>query len=468
MTTTRSVTSYRSLRAAPSRLELADVRATLAKPGCPICRYADDATRRYFTWFSIENYSSPPTLAWLRHSRGMCPAHTRRLVSQENADAQLTTVYEYVLPAAAGYLTGPPADTRSCPACDSRDSAVRESLGQLIRALTEPEIQRLYGQSEGLCAIHLRLALPAAPTAVLARAAVHHLATDPPPLQAIAGTDDDAERRTRLRALLPSEGLPETGANHTVERVATRLVVDACPLCLAEGQAERRYLQWLCIEYAEGGPDALRSEPGSFCPGHLHDLAAMDRAVAAWAASRDRDRLRQRMARLGRLLPTGPPPNLWQRLRGNGTATLSDQRSDRPGQPVTSRSAQVDAARLAVEPDQCMVCKAVADTVRGETELLYAALARPSLTRRFEDSHGLCLRHALDADTHQSTGQLARTVAAAHASMLIAELREAGRKRAWQARHEEPGPEASAWLRTAGLLDGRVFLGGPATTVAVS
>jgi hypothetical protein len=43
------------------------------------------------------------------------------------------------------------------------------------------------------------------------------------------------------------------------------------------------------------------------------------------------------------------------------------------------------------------------------------------------------------------------------------ELAEADRKQAWALRYQAIGPETSAWLRAAAMVDGGVFLGGPAS-----
>jgi hypothetical protein len=46
------------------------------------------------------------------------------------------------------------------------------------------------------------------------------------------------------------------------------------------------------------------------------------------------------------------------------------------------------------------------------------------------------------------------------------ELAEADRKQAWALRYQLDGPEAAARLWALALLDGRVFLGGPASQLA--
>jgi hypothetical protein len=393
----------------------------------------------------------------------MCPPHTRRLLDEPGAAARMTTVYEHVLPAAGTWLHDNAPPRGPCPACQRRDAATHESLATLTSALTQPNIQRAYAHAEGLCLPHLRQALPDTPLAVLARTAVARLAADPPPLPALAGTDDDAPRRARLRGRLPADGMPDSTWASTRERLAARLAVDACPTCLATGQAEHRYLQWLCAEYAGPEPEALRNEPGGFCPRHLRDLAVLDPAVAAWAATRERDRYRTRLARLPRMLPDAPPDPrgaLRRVLLPRGDSRQPSQQPTRRAEPP-SRAARLEAVGHAVATDPCLICRAVADTAGGEAALLLAALALPPFASRYEHSRGLCLRHVLDLPAGHPAGALVRDLAAAHAGLLAAELREASRKRAWLARHEAAGAESTAWLRTAAFLNGEVFLGGP-------
>ncbi len=109
-----------------------------------------------------------------------------------------------------------------------------------------------------------------------------------------------------------------------------------------------------------------------------------------------------------------------------------------------------------------MVCRAAGQYVQGQCRLLLAGLRLPPVAAAYERSHGLCLRHVLALTGNCESLPLVRQVAVGWAGLLSAELREAKRKEAFLARHEAPGPEASAWLRAAGFLDGAVFLGGPA------
>jgi hypothetical protein len=77
------------------------------------------------------------------------------------------------------------------------------------------------------------------------------------------------------------------------------------------------------------------------------------------------------------------------------------------------------------------------------------------------------MRHVAQLPIGGATADLVRRVARGRLDVVIAELDEASRKTAWHTRHERPGPERTAWLRAAALLDGQVFLGGRPRTAAM-
>jgi hypothetical protein len=72
----------------------------LTAPGCPVCRYATEASDRYLHWFALEGHAQSATITRLCASLGMCAAHTRRLIRQPGAAVRLTAVYRYVVTAA--------------------------------------------------------------------------------------------------------------------------------------------------------------------------------------------------------------------------------------------------------------------------------------------------------------------------------------------------------------------------------
>jgi hypothetical protein len=247
--------------------------------------------------------------------------------------------------------------------------------------------------------------------------------------------DPDAATRRHLRDLLPADGMLGGGAADWADtrlRLRALLQIDVCPLCLAAGQQERLYLGWL-TETIRREPSALADDPGGMCPTHLADLAELTEPVGPWAVHRAHS---QWQARLSMALVGSP-----RRVRGR--------------------------LREAVREQPCLVCMAVDGSVSGQTTLLVAGLGG-ALRGDYEQATGLCVRHVAQLPFSGPVADLVRRVALGHLDVLIAELEEAARKTAWCARHEPSGPERTAWLRAAALLDGRVFVGGRprVTTVA--
>jgi hypothetical protein len=462
--------------------ERAALLAQLADPGCPVCRSVDQATSRYLFWFATESFQEPETLARVRSNLGMCPRHTRDLVKLGEASV-LTSVLRAVLPAAAARLAGP-AGGPGCLACDSATRAADYQLGVIARLLDDQTVVEAYRAAGGLCAAHTLQALPSLPTrhaCMLVSILQDALAASPdgvPAVEALAGTDPDTTTRHHLRELLPSEPPTPTSSSPgraTLERLHRLVEVDACPVCLAEGQSERRYLRWLAAG-ANGGPaDGSRGVAGpdelELCAQHLHDLVVAAPSVSRTAAAR----LTRRWAAL--LEGCQRRLDLEERLEGlAGRRSLAraawtggrDQRRvwTRRAQAAVaafleSRSRAREAALAGLQMPWCRVCHTVAEDARSAAGLLLAALGDGPTARRYQASHGLCVRHLLDllADARAAP---ARAVLLARLDVLRWELAEASRKQAWALRYQPTGPEADAWLRAAAMVDGRVFLGGPA------
>jgi hypothetical protein len=442
---------------------LAEIAAALTKPGCPLCRHAAETARQFFTWFRIENCYDPPMIARMRAAGGMCPAHTRRLIGQPGADARLTTVYRYVLPAIAArrWHDEPPGP---CPACDALARLQTGAAQALWSALRDTEIRRRYAGSDGLCGPHLATLAGVDPDllALLATVLADRLRAAEPALPRFAGADDDAPPRRRLRALLPAAGMAGNGDDEpptTVERQRARLATGACPGCLAEGQAERRYLDWLAGECGRD-PDSLANEPGRLCAGHLHDLVALDTAAAQWATAREHawwlDRLAALLDRLDAVPPRSPIHRLrWARARPAGSPGGGFVR-----RVLASRAEGLVRARTALHGEVCLVCRAVHEYAVNENRVLLAALGLESFASAYRDSAGLCLRHVRALARRGPLPAAVVQLAATRLGLLIAEIEIADRKRTWLARHEASGPEATAWVRAPSLVDGRVFLGG--------
>ena len=313
----------------------------------------------------------------------------------------------------------------------------------LLEGLADPGHSRLYCDHDGICLRHLVHAAEVAGRSALMllveRAVASLEQRDGAALVSlIAGVDQDAARRGAWRERLPEDA----GDASTVARLCGQLESEACPVCLARGQADRRYVHWFVERASERDP-SLETDPGQLCGPHLHDIAVVDEAGAASAAQRQRTTRLGQLERLLDRLEQSPPPARRGRRRGNEDAA--------PGcHELTSR-------------EHCPACHARDGVERAQLALVDASLALRPVRDRYEQSHGLCVRHALQIPEWRAT-DLAHRHADARVAVLAWEVEETARKYAWAYRHEPSGPEGDAWLRAMGQIDGEAFEGAPPAT----
>ncbi|HEY7622225.1 MAG TPA: hypothetical protein VH834_20815 [Solirubrobacteraceae bacterium] len=401
--------------------------------GCPICEYCADAEDQFFRWFDIEAFAEPSMHARLRRSVGFCPRHERRALGIR----QLAPVPAIVRGALDQLGADPPA-RGECPACESVRQAREHAEGMLATVMGSRPLSAQYAERDlGACLAHLSdpnafgeggLARP------LAERLRRDLATSGV-LELAAGRDGDAALRVALRAMLPAALAADPPSSAEAERATWQL--DACPVCHAAGRAERRYLDWRRHEERADAID-LDQDPGTLCAAHLHDLAAADPRAGARAATRVRERWCHELDGLLKRWPPGPSAR--RRLLTNGRR-------------------RAPAPRL--RPTVCPACRARDGAEDRHLDLIVRLLAQRPYAEAYESAHGLCLRHALRAGDGPAAPRIRHAV---HARLLALEweIAEAARKQGWEARHERPGPEQTARLRLAALLDGATFLGGPA------
>jgi hypothetical protein len=142
----------------PAVLTLYTAADLLTGPGCPVCRYADEAGDRYLAWFALEGHADAVTITRLCASLGMCSRHTRGLMSQPGAARRLTAVYRYVVEAARDRLSGRAASIGTCPACEHDRGVVGRALDTLREGLTDDSVRDRCRELGGLCIPHLRMA----------------------------------------------------------------------------------------------------------------------------------------------------------------------------------------------------------------------------------------------------------------------------------------------------------------------
>jgi hypothetical protein len=386
----------------PSILTLYDATDLLTAPGCPVCRYASEASDRYLRWFALEGHSQPDTITRLCVCLGPCPRHTRLLLSQPGAAVRMTAVYRYVVTAARDRLAGRGGRLATCPACDHDSAAADRALDTLLEGLADSATMYRCRELGGVCLPHLMAAAAVGrrPTVGwLTQTMRDSMGAHP---DWLVGTDPDAEIRAVLRRSVPATGRPAP---------------TACPPCLAGAQAERDVLDRLPGLPKDGPDPAL-----TLCAAHLGDAAA--------AAGGQRGLSADLLA--------------WQ------AECLTAK--------VNTRSAHwLPAGRWNRPPaGDCAVCRARRDAAGR-------ALADVSAAHRLRAGGALCVRHhlVLRVAYPRISQALAPAVVEA-ADALIGELSDAFDSAARAHNRGAPAPDSGAWRRAAVFLDGAVFGGYPA------
>lgn len=403
----------------PTVLTLYTAADLLTGPGCPVCRYADEAADRYLAWFALEGHADAVTVTRLCASLGMCPRHTRALMGQPGAARRLTALYRYLVRAARDRLTGRAARPGGCPGCEHDDGAAGRALETLLDGLADGQVRDRCRELGGLCIPHLRAASARGDHQIitwLAQTMTAAVTASPASTGWLAGTGHDAGVRVMLRDALPAAALPGSGA---------------CAACLAAGRSEQAHLARMA-----GGSD--RSQPDRrllLCAGHLGDLAVQPRRpgaepLLAWQAGC----LAAALIRPGSSPGRKPGPAGWPWLRSR--------------------------RRPAAGLDDCPVCLASeAAAERAVDDLRTCLRATPGVPGR---QVPLCVRHILGLKAADPwAGQMTAPGAVERADLLIAELDQAFASGTRAHRHQARGPEKTAWRRAAAFLDGGVFCGSP-------
>ena len=401
----------------PTTLMLYTAADLLTGPGCPVCRYAGEAGDRYLAWFALEAHADTVTITRLCSSLGMCPRHTRGLMSQPGAARRLTAVYRYVMEAARDRLGGRAARPGGCPACEHDGGAVGRALDTLLEGLAGTSVRERYRELGGLCIPHLRTASVRGSHRVIAwlsEAMTTAVNARPASPGWLAGTDHDADVRAVLRQAIPAVAWPGP---------------DVCVACLAAARSEKDCLAEILRTSDRGQSDRRLL----LCGGHLNDLIVLAGQQGATS-----------------LLA-------WQ--AGCLAAGLTRRPASSPSRKLGGPASWL-RSRRAGGPDGCPICLASEGAAQREVDDLRASLraSHPVPDRQAP----LCVRHLLGLRAFDPwAGHVTARGAVEHTDMLIAELNEAFSKNTWAHRHETRGPEMTAWRRAAAFLDGSVFCGCP-------
>lgn len=398
----------------PTVLTLYTAADLLTGPGCPACRYADEAGDRYRAWFALAAHADTATITRLCASLGMCPRHTRGLMSQPGAAHRLTAVYRYIVEAARDLLNGHVAAIRACPACEHDRGAVGRALDTLLDGLTDNSVRERYRELGGLCIPHLRTAAVRGDwraVAWLSQTMTADVTAWPTAPGWLAGTDHDADVRAVLRRAATARPAP-----------------GSCIACLAAARSDNGHLAWIIGTGGRGQPDRRLL----LCAAHLNDVVVV-------AGQRD-------------------TPSLLAWQAGCLAAAVRQWPASSVCRRLGAAASWIRLRRRADGSERCPACLAGQDAARRAVDDLRASL-RTSYSVPYRQTP-LCVRHLLDLRTLDPwAGHLTARGAAERAELLIAELNEAFGKDTWARRHEARGQEMTAWRRAAAFIDGNVFCG---------
>ena len=488
--------------------------AKLKEPRCWICEHTVSEIDRDFFWFTSEQYYEPQVVDKLRLAHGFCPTHTRHFL-QTGANSVITAVFSYLawyaikqLNAAQEVLSQRSSKRNprelcleaaailrprgACPMCLSLQAGDKINVHALTHTLTLTEVRDAYEKSPGLCLPHFRQAASGATWEIVdfmsadmqrrLSAKVSSERSTTALLEQAVGLDQEItlKRNTPQDKSLdiaknnggPENyielGKPEPLWSPTFDQLVASLAEPCCPVCRACDQGVWQYLAWLGQEM-----EAQARTPGSWessydvCPAHLWALYAAGYEQAAILVGKHT--VHEWLTRLDRLaggLRFKPSERVLKRLRQGflawcgvdiGNSGLESKRPQsrrtKVANVLESPQARLDALRMvAFRPDECEPCRHIRTVKRQRLDLLLRALEDPHGRKAYHATHGLCLRHCVEAaNLTEVPDALAELLAAqiARLRMLEWELGEAARKSNWSVRYESKGPETNAWRRAA-------------------
>lgn len=404
----------------PGALILEGAAGLLTAPGCPVCRYATEASERYLTGFAVEGHSDAITITRFAGSIGACARHTRRLMRQPGAAKRLNAVFPYILREARDRLAGKAAPLLPCPVCEHDRAAASRALDTLLEGFAEPAVRDRCASLGGLCVPHLGDAAAAGhrkTTAWLVQTMAEILNNQAPsPHWIIGDAGDDSDIRAALRKAMPASAQPCSYV---------------CTACLAGAHSEPRCITRVVAISHEG---LAEDSDLLLCASHLADAAAQTSdastlaSLLGWQANAH---VEVRFA--------GPLPSL-----RSGTRKIAGF---------------IRAGRHANVP-RCAACRAhSAAAQRALDEYSQTLRTHPAAQHR---DHTLCVRHVLSLRT--ADPRAARVITDTTidlADSLLAELAAAFGNCASGQRDAHLGVESTAWRRAAAFLDGNVFCGSP-------
>jgi hypothetical protein len=283
----------------------------LAKAGCPVCTLGLRAVERYLGGLAYEQVNDPGVRAVLRAAHGFCTRHAWQFADLPHAHLGTAIIYRDIAatllrgltrrpllpwagPSAAGQADAL-APRRPCPACAVLGEATATALRAVIDYLDgdDPELQRRYPASGGLCRPHLTAALPLARQPRTREILVATAATAPdaaagPPLatamwvELLAGKEGavstvaakrQGRGRTAARQKRPCVALiarPAAPPDAATVRQDAPPVDGGCLACAGALAAADGFLRGLAAEVAEARRPG--AEPVTLCNRHAWRL----------------------------------------------------------------------------------------------------------------------------------------------------------------------------------------------------
>ncbi|MEA3308540.1 MAG: DUF6062 family protein [Chloroflexota bacterium] len=162
-----------------SKTMQAELRDTLERGGCPLCRLAARAEESFLNSLTYERILDFGTREELKHSRGMCLRHARAWREVHGCALGVAIVYENVIKDLLGdtelefesslkfwetratptQLAEELAPSATCPACQVGADAAARFANVLLQDIHQEHIRTALEQAGGLCLPHLRLTL---------------------------------------------------------------------------------------------------------------------------------------------------------------------------------------------------------------------------------------------------------------------------------------------------------------------
>lgn len=318
------------------------VRESLARKGCALCRLSLDSVARQLDGLAYEEVNDPGLRERLRASRGFCPHHAWQLAHLRSSGLGVALIYRDVLGEVARILEGVRVPTGGplsayrrkpslpsrllpqapCPICSNLAETEARYLGTFLDHLPEPDFADAYRAAEGLCLPHLDRALHCRPApetrAILLQTASGSLRSAPESCR--PGDPKDKAGLVELLsgargALIPGAvpALSAKAAGKAKEGFAPEGLISAlggegCPVCLQALEAgDRVRREEVEVEWtrALGGamrqPEvqaAFRRSVGLCLPHLVQTLQGTDQAGAHALAALQSERIGKMVAEL--------------------------------------------------------------------------------------------------------------------------------------------------------------------------